>query len=281
MNYKVADSGCDSCHNPHGSNKSGILYALDSQGNEKWRFSIDGQINRQMMLTSGGNILFSDNQQNIYSVNQSGSLSWQKQFENLLNASFSSDNNGNIFVSSNNGAFAIDEQGNQLWSNNSIEYIYHSFVVSEQGDIVGQSTNGTVYSLNATTGQVNWSYHTTPTDIVYAGTSISKDGSTLITDGKNMLISLDNQGQIRWRKNIAKSLNTGAAISEDGTIYIASQHYGLIAIKNDQQPANSGWYSQGGNRAHTYRAPASQNNDTPLEPNTIMSWLKILIDEGN
>lgn len=259
--------------------RAGVVYAIDAQGNEKWRLalSVATELYHHMIVTGADNILVSDSSSSIYSVSSSGQIYWQKSFDNLQYAAFSADKYGSIYISHNNGVFAIDEQGNQLWNNELSVQFFHGFVIDKEDNLIGQGVNGHVYSLNSDTGEINWQYHLDAIGTVNASPTATDDGSILVGNGNNMLISLDKTGLLRWKKQIGNSLNTSPAVAPNGTIYTATQT-NLTAINNDQIVFDSGWYTLGGNNSHSYSAPKSVVR-SELNPSIIMSWLLLLMPE--
>ena len=63
----------------------GTLFAIYSNGTEKWRFSIDEMIGHiSPAITDDGNILFGDNQGYFYAVQKNGTLNWKTKLKDAI-----------------------------------------------------------------------------------------------------------------------------------------------------------------------------------------------------
>ncbi len=144
--------------NESGSN---ALFAVDESGNLVWKFPVDGRITNTPSVGNGKVFVATDKK--LYAVNLDGSEAWNVTFNGTMSTAAIA--YGKIYVGSSEGKLYCFNAtiGEKLWEFTANGKIDSSPAVA--GNVVYFATNtpqGTIYAVNADTGQLLWCYRLIP-----------------------------------------------------------------------------------------------------------------------
>ena len=145
--------------------------------------------------------------------------------------------NGNVYVIDENGdIYMIPESTMTAQQIGTINGAIWASPVTNGQDIFIGSENGTFYAVNATTGNVDWSY---PIDQkIFSTAAIGLNGNIYVAG--NSLFSFTPSGQLRWSAQLDGSQVYGSpVISENGVIFIGTINGDFYAI--DSSNGNILW----------------------------------------
>ena len=99
-------------------------------------------------------------------------------------------------------------------------------IIDDEGNVCFVALSGPLYSLNRTTGAINWSYKAFSGDN-YSGVAYSDDNDVVYAGsfGDNNLFTFDaNTGALKWSlpTGVADGIDGAPAIGPDGTIYVTT-----------------------------------------------------------
>jgi outer membrane protein assembly factor BamB len=201
--------------------KNGSFYALDAHsGALKWKFSADAPITSSAAI-AGGICYFTTSANTVYALNTDGSLIWKRStgpdlpFDALAGFHTSQD-----------------------W-----DYWTSSPLVLDGRVTVG-SGDGKIYSLDAKSGDVVWSFATTGRE----RSSPASDGKAIFAgsfDGP--MVALDpRNGKLRWSFHTlgtpvfpAGSIQSSPAV-KDGLVYFGARDFNLYAL--DARTGKEVWH---------------------------------------
>ncbi len=137
----------------------GTLHVLDLSGNELWNVTTGGEISHYTSPAAyNGMIFFAGNSSGVnalYSVNETGSILWTFTVNGKI-LDTPSTGYGKVFFATSTRLYAVDLNGNEVWSipfNGTI-----STPAIAYGNIYVGSSDGKLYSINASTGNAVWSF---------------------------------------------------------------------------------------------------------------------------
>ncbi|MEO6405799.1 MAG: PQQ-binding-like beta-propeller repeat protein [Ferruginibacter sp.] len=205
------------------------LYAIDANtGILQWRFLTGANVSSSPVVNNGI-VFFGSSDSKIYALNNAtGQLMWSYQTGAMINQSGPALANGILYVGSRDGyLYALNQNNGSLawrYSVNNISLEHSSptvvnnivYIAGGHDVIMGTSAKGSIYAVNATTGQLVWEkFQNTGFD---ASPTIA-DGKLFITTELGVLLSLDaNTGIQNWTKTI---LSNGASPAiKSGIVYV-------------------------------------------------------------
>jgi outer membrane protein assembly factor BamB len=137
---------------------------------------------------------------------------------------------GTIFVGSHDHhLYAIDREGHVRWRRDLGGPIYSTPALIGNRLFVG-SDSDFFFCVDATSGEVVW--HLPTDDDADTGVAIAPDGSLVLGAGADVL-SVSQEGELRWRFRTGLKVFSAPAIDDDGTIYVGSQDDHVYAIAPD------------------------------------------------
>jgi outer membrane protein assembly factor BamB len=201
------------------------LYALDLNGNLKWKFLANHAL-WSSPIVHDNVIYLSSMDHYLYAINiKSGDLIWEVDLGGAIVYSPSFDTDTIFVATLANEVIAINaKDGSTKWKNTSetslwSQPVYYDDVVY-YGDTVGK-----IYAVSATNGNSIWDY--VMGEMVSGAPVVMPEG--VVFAGENgKLVALDFNGNILWTRSITGKLYTGPVIVDDMLILGISQGEDVI-----------------------------------------------------
>jgi outer membrane protein assembly factor BamB len=217
---------------------SGCLYAISSDGIEKWRFSVNVSTEMESIISSpaignDGTIYFGATNGNIYALNPDGSKKWHYNTETRVISSPAIDENGNVYIGSEDKClYALKSNGSLIWKYQTGGGIKSSPVVGEDGTIYFGSSDSCLYALYPN-GTLKWKFETG--HWVDNSPAIDLDGNIcLVPNIKGVFYSISPDGVENWRFNTSNESSVSPpVIDKFGIIYFGTSHGKLYALNPD------------------------------------------------
>lgn len=208
------------------------LYALNSKGSIKWRYTTGGGIYSSPTVDTNGVIYFGSTDANMYAVYPSGTVIWSYYMYSSIKSSPALDSLGRIYIGTTGGIlYAMDPSGIPVWSTkvSTAQFDISSPVISGDGSIyIGSiSSDRSLHSFSSS-GTYRWRFATGGQ--VYATPAIAMDGSIIVTAYQaNYVYCITPSGNLTWAfATSASSSTTSPVIGANGVIYVSADH--LYAI---------------------------------------------------
>ncbi len=229
---------------------SDLLFAINPDGTEKWRFTIPVTADTWSSPTLGpdGTIYVGSARKysegakaetevggRIYAIHPDGSLKWEFPVESDVFPSPAIGGDGTIYCGTGaDGKFyAINPDGTEKWRFQTGRHIESSAAIGSDGTIYFGSWDNNVYAINPD-GTERWHF-VTQGDGIVSSPAIARDGTIYVVANDNYLYALNPDGAEQWRLFIGGGIEQGSspAIGADGTIYLGSMDYHIYAINPD------------------------------------------------
>jgi outer membrane protein assembly factor BamB len=147
-------------------------------------------------------------------------------------------------------------------------FVSPSIAIDSNGALYLGSNDGYVYSLNSTTGSVNWlkrvnntnyNPNVTSPNSIYTTPLIAPDGTIYIGSNEGYLFALNNNGNIKWSYNAGYPLQSSPIIDGSGSIYFGAGN-NVYAVGDAGSQAYSKWLTPFVTNAHVNSSPALSSN---------------------
>ena len=222
------------------------IYALDQQtGSEHWRFkAFDPREDRvevinwwegNVSLTPEGDILAGNDDFHVYQISQEGSLKYLHDAQGMNQIIIPTDPQGRHFFSSlDRKCYAVDDQGNHLWTTGFWGIFISSPSIGPNGAVYVGCFDGNVYSLDPDTGKINWTFKTG--DHVYSSVAIAKDDTLYVGSTDGSMYALIDQGddvKVKWAYDTLAPIRSSPVIDGDGNIYFGNENGELFVLNPD------------------------------------------------
>ena len=235
--------------------QTSFLYALDFNGNLKWKFQIHDMSNPNTkvagspLIAADGTIYVGSPDHHLYAVNPDGTLKWKFTADDgigILGMNIGLD--GAIyFIDDSYNLYAVNPNGSLRWKVDG----YHKFqTVGAAGisfapdgntlyvGVVGTTESDTATGLAAVdlNGKVKWFFRS---GAAYGTPLVDNDGNIFYGAGSDQesdgaVLSVTSEGKLRW-KYLGISSMPDLAMDYDGNVYFAvtSANTSIVSLDHD------------------------------------------------
>ncbi len=194
-----------------------------------------------VMLSSGNNLI------SLTLRPTPGSVRWTFESGGTFPGTAALGDNDTIYVgSSDNFLYALNrEDGSLRWSAETEGSVSGSPAIADDGTVFVGSMDYNLYAFDGETGDEIWAFDA-GREVRAGGPSVDTDGNvffgTFDTNGGNELISLDSQGNERWRVEVGENVNASPAVGLDGSVYVGTYWSdGANLFSFDGETGNQQW----------------------------------------
>jgi outer membrane protein assembly factor BamB len=197
------------------------LYALNPNGNLKWRYRADGFLWYMCpSIAEDGTIYFGSWDDCLHAVNPDGTRKWKYNTNNNLVSDPTIGEDGTIYFGAFGGdIFALNPNGTKKWQYKTGGDITSAPAIADDGTIYIGSRDNYLYAMNPN-GTLKWRYKTG--DWVRSPPSIADDGTIYFSSYDKYLYALYPDNTLRWKTGVGSGCDTNPSIGSDGTIYLCA-----------------------------------------------------------
>ncbi|UCD14668.1 MAG: PQQ-binding-like beta-propeller repeat protein [Thermoplasmatales archaeon] len=235
---------------------SNYLYALNSDGTEKWRYPVHIYVDvwSSPVIGSDGTIYVGSQQYPpgdvpniqyfgiLYAINSDGTLKWKYDSGSSgMCASPAIGHDRTVYAAGGAGEGELSYTFAFNPANGAIKWRFQTNLWQESSPSVGSdgtiyigSKEGYIHALNPANGNVIWRYQTN--DGVSAIPAIGEDGTIYVGSWDATFYALTPEGEEIWHFETPPALeaiSTSAAIGTDGTIYFGAGSGNFYALNQD------------------------------------------------
>ena len=194
----------------------GHLYAIDHEGNEKWRFATGDSIVSSPVVGNDGTVYVGSDDDSLYAVRLDGTRKWAFGTGDEIKSSPAYGPNGVVYIGSDDGKlYAVDTTGVEEWSVTTQGAVRSSPAISADGTIYFGSYDSKLYSVDPT-GSVNWTYDTQ--GAVHSSPAIGEFGTIFFGSDDGKVYALNSDNSVAW------TYQTGDAVRSSPVVgYFAYQ----------------------------------------------------------
>ncbi|MFC1651558.1 PQQ-binding-like beta-propeller repeat protein [Patescibacteria group bacterium] len=255
------------------SSLSDYLFALNSDGTEKWKFKLainvdtwtspligpDGTIYTGSGIRFNSDVLEKSSEGpkgKLFAINPDGTEKWSFSKKSNVATSPAIDKNGTIYLGNYvpmtelGRLYAINSDGTEKWHFDTDKLIESSPAIDKDGTIYVGTLGGKVYAINPD-GTKKWVFKTG--DGVSAIPAIGRDGTIYVGSWNAYFYAINPDGTEKWKyktPDAYEAIIASAAIGSDDTIYIGSGAGIFYAFNPDgtvkweyQSPSQDGFAS--------------------------------------
>ena len=223
------------------------LYAINAEGELKWKFDPERQLNGTPIIGEGDIIYFgagskAGSQGAIYAINNEGTLKWERAIEGPIYCRGGAIGfDGTIYFTARDGfLYAVDPEGLIKWKyfgDQGFHQTSHSCIsFSPDGNILyAASRDSKIVAIDTNIPKINWKY-----DIGYLLTSsitVDNEGNLYFfmkTEDHLQIVSLNNNGLFRWQKYEEEFMylndKTNIYLDKNGNSYFSNWGRKLISL---------------------------------------------------
>ena len=211
----------------------GYLYAVNSDGTRKWRYSTGTrEVRSSPAIGPEGTIYVGTWNENVVAVKPDGTLKWEYPVGYAF-CSPAVGSDGTVYIGSQSAfLYAFSSDGTLKWQCPTTGMLISSPAIGPDGTIYVGSTDDNLYAINPD-GTIKWQY--SPVGDVRSSPAIGSDGTVYIGSNNGYLYAIDPSGNLKWSFYTASSGDqpSSPAIGPDGAVYIGSADNNLYAIGQD------------------------------------------------
>ena len=186
-------------------NDNFYLYAIDRDtGDVDWRFTLADQTwSLPAVDPDSGNLYFGNNNlietlaDNTWAIDADGNALWSDfSLGSMVASPLILDDR--VLMGSFDGHLRAYDRGNGalLWEFPTRDHIYASPALLPDGNVVQPSADGTIYALDPADGSLVWAFDTR--EPVRSSPAVDADGNVYVGSGEGRLYVLNPDGTLRW-----------------------------------------------------------------------------------
>jgi len=201
----------------------GRIYAVNSDGTEKWHYDTGDWIYSSPAIDDNGIVYIGSHDGYMYAIHPNGTLKWKYKTRDSVKSSPSIGDDGTIYFGSwDNYLYALYPNSTLKWKFDTGNSVDCSPAIDLDGNIYIGSYSDWFYSVSSD-GIENWRFRTG--DSILSSPIIDKFGIIYICSTDGNLYVLNPDGSIRWVFVTGDNnfIESTPAVGEDGTIYICTQ----------------------------------------------------------
>ena len=238
------------------------LYALYPNGTLKWKFKTDGIVWSTPALAADGTVYVGSFGDYLYAINSNGTLKWRfwaGRFASIASSPAIAMDGTIIFGAmgpENIGSiYALNPNGTERWHYDTGYWITSSPAIADDGTIYIGSGDYYFYAMNPN-GTLRWRFKTG--DILKSHPAIGMDGTIYFDSFDDYLYALNPDGSLKWKYHDVGDGSAGAAIDEEGIIYIGGRRLSALYPNGTLK-----WHYSFGEDMHTgHSSPAISADGT-------------------
>ena len=214
-----------------------ILYAINSNGIEKWNNSFSG-ITRTPAIDSHGTIYIGSYDNRFYAINPNGTEKWNFTTGEAVKSSPAIGSDGTIYLGTSNIPilFALNPDGTEKWRFRAgLAGQTSSPGIGLDGTIYVGSSDYNLYAINPN-GTEKWRF--TTGGGVQTAPAIGSEGTIYVGSNDYNLYAINPDGTEKWNFTTGWMIHSSPAIGSDGTIYVGSWDKNLYAIGSQSLEVN-------------------------------------------
>ncbi len=211
------------------TSQSDLLFALNPDGTEKWRYEIDLSIDiwNSPAIGKDGTVYVGshdDFRGKLYALSPDGKLLWNYSTRGDICSSAAVGDDGTIYIGSGDKHLhAITPKGKRKWAFEFEDFADSSPAIGKDGTIyVGSTRAGKLYAVSSD-GKEKWWIQLGPSIDVWSSPAIGADGTIYIGGDDKNLYAVSPEGKVKWLYALPDEGGCSPAIGADGTIYMGSK----------------------------------------------------------
>lgn len=211
---------------------SGLLFALNPNGTEKWRFTTPDWIDSTPAIASDGTIYFGCWDGKLYALRPDRSQKWPAvQLGPYITSSPAIGPDGTIYVGAGASLGAVNpDNGAIKWSFGAADWLDSSPAVGPDGTIYVGSWDDGVYAIRPD-GTQRWRFATG--NAVLGSPAVGADGTIYIGSQDLNVYAITPAGNLKWEFQTDDTIDGSPVLGADGTVYVATTGGRLLAIGPD------------------------------------------------
>ncbi|MBK1877918.1 PQQ-binding-like beta-propeller repeat protein [Pelagicoccus mobilis] len=217
--------------------RSGNVYALNSDGSEKWIVSTGDWVDSSPALSKDESVVYAGSWDNkLYALaTDSGAVLWTFTAGSLITASPALDDEGNLYFGSSDGFFySVDSTGELRWFYFVGAELDSSPAVSEDGHVYVGAYDGNLYSFTGD-GELRWTFAAREpvedNDSRIAGPiAIGENGEIYFGSADGYCYAVTPEGELDWEFDTLEKVDTGVVIGNNGELILASRSGTVYAL---------------------------------------------------
>jgi len=208
------------------------LYALNPDGTLKWKLAPErtADVVGSPAIAADGTLYVMF--LTLSAVNPDSTMKWESEvYQNSSCTGAAIGSDGTIYVvNGSNRLVAVDPDGSEKWSKMIYGAPQGSPLIGSDGTVYAASYSGTLRAFSPVDGTQKWEYIVSGANCYSQGAAIAEDG-TIYVGGRDKLDAVNPDGTRKWACDLENMVEGGPAIGPDGTIYALAR--ALCAVAPD------------------------------------------------
>ena len=213
------------------------LYAIDADGEVKWRFEAREKIYSTPAVDADGTVYVGSQDDHLYAVAADGRMRWSYETRDDVDGSPVIGDDGTIYFGSDDRhVYAVSRDGALRWSTDLEGYVRAALALGTDGSLLAAvyGPRPRLVALEADGGEVRWYFPVTVADSaevgVHSGPLVDRDGNIYFGAHDDYLYALRGSGDLRFILETHADVDAPPVLTPDGTLLVGSDDGRLYAL---------------------------------------------------
>lgn len=234
------------------SSNSGLGSGVGATGATKWSFPTLGKLYASMAIGADSTVYVGSSDGSLYAVNSNGTQRWSFATGGQVSCPAIGADGTIYVGSGDGKVYAVNPDGSLKWSTVTVSGIFSNPSIGSDGTVYAASFQGTLNALDGLTGAKKWAFTTgsliygspalAADGTIYIGCD---NTSSNINTPTNKLFAINPDGTQKWTFSNGFGIDSACAVGSDGTIYVGTYDNKLHAINNSGTEIWSNTFSVG------------------------------------
>jgi len=193
------------------------LYAIGSNGLERWRRDLRDRVYATALVGSDGNVYVGSDADIFWSFAPSGELRWRLATRGDADTGATEAPDGTILFAAGNSLYCVAKDGQVRWRFEAGSKIYSTPAVDDDGTVYVGSQDDHLYAV-ASDGRMRWSYRTR--DDNDSSPVLGDDGTIYFGSDDHNVYALTRDGDLRWSADVDGYVRAPVALGTDGSVLV-------------------------------------------------------------
>lgn len=196
-----------------------FFYALDANGERRWRTDLGGPIYSTAAMV-GARIFVGSDADHFFCLDAAtGEVVWHVRTEDDADTGVAIGPDGTLYFGAGSDVWAVSQAGEVAWRFRTGLKVFSAPAVDDGGTVYVGSQDDYLYAI-ASDGHMRWRFHAD--DDIDSSPVVGDDGTIYFASDDHRVYALAPDGEQLWRTDVGSDVRAPVSLGPDDALYVAT-----------------------------------------------------------